>query len=235
MLHWDELETTLVRDGAAPRYAQRLRDELADHRAALVEDQRAEGAGSDEAERAADQALGDIETIVTMALAGRGTHSLARTRPSLVFLIGPLAMALVSMTVAIGVACGLAWVALNLFGVAEDNRLLQIFAHSSYTAIAFLILPGLGFLFCAQAWLSRAPMRWALAACLALAVLGGLCMLGYHLESPMAPGGTLYVGLGWEPRALRFALPLLSFLAFHLAVRYETSTAMVRSLRRFAV
>jgi hypothetical protein len=235
VLHWDDLERTLVRGGAAPRYARRLRDELADHRAALIEEHCAQGTGQAGAERAADDTLGDLESILSNALAGPGAQSLAHTQPSLVFLVAPLATALASLALAIGLAMGLAWVGLVLFGMAEDGRAFRVLANASYATIAFLIMPALAFLFCAEAWLNRASMRWAFAACLALGALGGILVLGYHVASPAAPGGAIYIGLGWEVRALRFALPILTFLAFAALVQNERGATMVRSLRRFAI
>ncbi|MFT7484682.1 MAG: hypothetical protein ACI9F9_000526 [Candidatus Paceibacteria bacterium] len=236
MQRGDRLESALVRGGAAARYAHRLRNEIADHHASLVEEAlHADGATIVEARRSADDALGEVSVIVESALAGEGARSLAVRRPFLVFLVGPLSLAVASVSLAAGLATAMAWAALDLFGFAQDSIPFLVYANASYTAVAFLILPGLAFLFCAQAWLSGVRKRWALAADLTLALLGFACVLGYHLDSPTAPNGQLYVGLGWGPRVLRFALPLLTFLAFHLLARYERAGTMLRTFSRFAL
>jgi len=100
------VERRLLSAGTAPSVAQRMREELEDHYADLVEAARAEGHSVDSARVCANALLGDLEVLVHDAAGRPELKSWAWRWPRLASTVYPVAyvLALPAVPIAAGVA-----------------------------------------------------------------------------------------------------------------------------------
>jgi hypothetical protein len=103
---FDHLRECLLRAGIAPRHVRRYIGELRDHFDDLVREAKASGALGAAAEAAALARLGNENDLVAGMLARPGLRSIASRYPWAVFGLGPVAMLIAGLVVAVLVEIG---------------------------------------------------------------------------------------------------------------------------------
>lgn len=208
---YESINKTLVSKGVSPRYAKRLKLELDDHFHSLAQEFLEQGMSPAVASQQATSQIGDTYSLCEIVANDHAFASYARRFPRLTFLLAPcfsviagLALyVLLSLAIIVLVTDCLAW-------SFSETRLLNL-AKTLYIPGAFLLHTAIAIAFCIEARRCACSPRWALIACLAIAIIGGTLRLGFRLPSPT--GDEIAVGLSYFTHGLRFVLPLLAFAA----------------------
>lgn len=170
---FNSLRDRLTAEGIAPRYAQRLISELAQHWGDLVEAACAEGLSHGEAARHADQQIGTDEAIVEQIRASGRYYAFGRRHPVMCFVVAPVLALGALSAMCLAVLAG-AFVALYAVSPPHLEAWHVAFARAvSLSSVPFIGAALTGWLFF-YARNRSCPMYWAMAACAVLSIAAGL-------------------------------------------------------------
>lgn len=181
----ENLAETLVRNGLPPEYAERVAAELNDHRRDVVEELRASGLSAADADREADQRIGDFRKLAKkLTREYRGRHFYGRW-PVVTFILSPM-LALYGAWILMAATCvyGSQFVAsllsrlhgseLTLATVAEIKLFMGWTAFNAIAPIALAIL------YTRLALRAGFGRYWAATSVVQIAMLAGL--LGWQAD-----------------------------------------------------
>lgn len=210
------LGETLLRQGVALRYARRAEIEIAAHHRDLLEQALACGASAEEAQRAADAAIGSDDTLVERFASRKELQSWSHRFPA-AYGAAPM-VCFVGLGIAVMGAMAAAMHI--LWPPPYDARVsASLAAHITIAMVVLVlwILPiSLAMGFGLLAYRQRMSLRWPIIGILLLCAVVALVNVGFHVRSGPEPL-LLEAGIGFGTkripqelaRALSKAIPAL--------------------------
>ena len=224
----NEITHRLRRRGVSRRYVRRLVCELDDHLASLASRHRRAGLDEREAQRLAEQEVGDPDALVRAVLSRQRVGALVRRHPFVVFALSPVPLALMIALscAAVGTAAYLACV--RLLHVNQTDATLRFVFHHAFYGLAYGLTPVLALAYCRLAARAGCPAWMAGVASVMLCAAGGFLVV--HFVQCKITGSVKYFQW-WGMSAPRLALPLAVFAA-HTTWRVVRDRLARRALLR---
>jgi hypothetical protein len=206
---FDQLRERLLRAGIAPRHVRRYIAELRDHFDDLVREETTAGAASALAQSRARARLGSDDALAQVMLARPGVRSISARYPWAVFGLGPVAMIVATLFVAIVLEGGAIFLAgrllhrSNPFGAAPPSEWVNwtIFAWNTLATYAAPL--GIAVLLCIVGLRQRMSASWIFTGIAIACVLGAFQVVTLHTA---VGHGEFSLGSGLVPP---FPLPLV--------------------------
>jgi hypothetical protein len=223
---FDQLRERLLHAGIAPRHVRRYIAELRDHFDDLVRDEAAAGSAPALAQSRARARLGSDDALAQVMLDRPGLKSLSARYPWAVFGLGPIAMIVATLFVAIVLEGGAIFLAgtlmqrSNPFGAAPPSEWVNwtIFAWNTLATYAAPL--GIAVLLCIVGLRQRMSASWIFTGITIACVLGAFQVVTLHTG---APQGELSLGSGLVPP---FPLPLIVGGLYRAVVTIAISSAV---------
>ncbi len=211
----DGLRDRLRQEGLSARYLKRLTAELMDHFVTVREQYVREGHSTAEAERLAEQRLGDEDTLYEEIVRCKELQPFVRRHPTVSFVLGPVPILIGAIALFGLLGTGLFLAATRWLDIEYTNPTFRLLVLRSFYAFAYTLTPLLALGFCQLAARHRCSALLALLACLTLCVLGGLVKIDLVL-CPASGSIKFFQRVGLD--LARFGVPLIVF-AGHTAAR----------------
>ena len=221
LTNWRSIEYRLLEGGIAPRTVERTIRELKGHHSDLKNSALAEGISEKEATLRASAALGDERTLIAEYLNKPELRSITSRFPRTLYLLGPTALALLSLAVfalaLITLVNTRTWFGDMSAGVAiafwEKMLVEGLLVFNCYLLVPLLVIATIVF-----AKKRVAAPLWPALGILVLAVLGS--GWAYTLDWPQdAVQGSLSINWGYSflPRAVRGDHDMQNYIQIFLA------------------
>jgi hypothetical protein len=221
-LFLDDLCCRLRRHGVSRRYVRRLAGEICDHYESLESDLVRAGRDPGEAQRLAEQQLGDPDALFDEIVSRQKFGRFVREHAFLIFVLAPIPFALAVVLVFALLGVGGYRLATRLLD--PMNPALVFIVHWSFYGFARLVTPLMALGYCRLATKYRCPLWMAGIACALLCAAGGMIKVDF-VQCTLS-GSTKYFQR-WGVDHLRLWSPLLVF-----AVYCAASTLRRRFSRR---
>lgn len=212
--HWlRELRTELVRRKLPPAYVERFVLELSDHLTDLMEDRMSTDAKD---LHGVFDRLGQPDQVALSAATEYRRARFSRRHPLLMFVVLPIFSLPVLWVGYVALMLAAAkFLGLETGKVDTSTRLWQwANAGVPFVVLGMLLVPvaAAAFFYCRLAARAAVSWQWTLAACVVLALMGGLAMTNFVLPTEYTQGQfSIGYGLSLHPSAsqvLQFLLPL---------------------------
>ena len=211
----NEITHRLRRHGVPRRYVRRLVCELDDHLESLVTRYRRAGADEQEAQRRAEQELGDPDALVREVVARQKVGALVRRHPVAVFALSPVPLALTIALACAAVGTAAYLVCVRLIHIDPTDAKLRFVFHHAFYGLAYGLTPVLALAYCRLAARAGCGAWLAGISSVLLCAAGGFIIV--HFVQCKITGSVKYFQW-WGLSGPRLALPLAVFAA-HTAGR----------------